>query len=193
MVDHFDRYLYMFLAPVLAPLFFPNEDPVVELMIAYAVLATSMVTRPVGVYIFGMIAKNHNPTKALSISLIGVGCVTFCIGLLPDYSLLGSFAPILLVIFRMCRDVFAAGENSIAKLYILQDKNQKEAFRGSYLYQTSTILGIAFASLAATLVHYADFVWSWRICYLLGGSAAIIGYILRKSVIKIDKKGLLVR
>ncbi len=187
-VDHFDMYLYVFLAPVLAPLFFPNSDSIVELMIAYAVLSTSIVTRPVGVYVFGMIAKKHNPTKALSVSLIGVGCITFGIGLLPDYSLFGVFAPVLLVLLRMCRDVFAAGENAISKLYILQGKNHKEAFCSSYLYQTSTVLGIALASLAATLVEYADFVWSWRICYLFGGSAAIIGYILRKSIITIDKQ-----
>jgi len=187
-VDHFDRYLYVFLAPVLAPLFFPNSDPIIALIIAYSILATSIITRPIGVYVFGMIAKIHGPTKALSNSLIGVGFATLSIGLLPDYNLIGAFAPVLLVIFRMFRDVFAEGENAVAKLYILQDKSTKEAFNGSYLYQASTVLGIAFASLASTLVHYSDYKDSWRICYFLGGGAAIVGYVLRKSAIKIDAK-----
>lgn len=187
-VDHFDTSLYVFLAPVLAPLFFPNSDPVVSLIMAYSILATSMVTRPIGTYIFGMIAKIHGPTRALSYSLIGVGLATLMIGLLPSYSSVGIMAPFLLIIFRIFRGVFAAGESAIAKLYILQDKKEKEAFRGSYLYQTSTILGITLASLATTFVHYIEFEGAWRMCFILGGISALIGYFLRKISMEIVTK-----
>ena len=187
-VDHFDTSIYFFLAPVIAPLFFPHSDPVVALIMAYGILATSMVTRPVGTYIFGMIARTGGPSKALSHSLIGVGMATMMIGVLPDYHTIGILAPILLVVFRIFREVFAAGESAIAKLYILQDKPEKEAFRSSYLYQTSTIFGSVLASLAATFVHYLDIANGWRGVYFLGGSAAIIGYILRRVSIVIPER-----
>ena len=187
-VDHFDTSIYFFLAPVIAPLFFPHSDPVVALIMAYGILATSMVTRPVGTYIFGMIARTGGPSKALSHSLIGVGMATLMIGMLPDYHTIGIMAPILLVIFRIFREVFAAGESAIAKLYILQDKPEKEAFRSSYLYQTSTIFGSVLASLAATFVHYLDIANGWRGVYFLGGSAAIIGYILRRVSIVMPER-----
>ena len=71
-VDHFDTSLYVFLAPLLAPLFFPNEDKVIGLIMAYSVFATTIITRPLGIYIFSIIAQNKGPNLSLSLSLIGV-------------------------------------------------------------------------------------------------------------------------
>lgn len=187
-VDHFDTSIYAFLAPVMAPLFFPHADPVVGLIMAYSIFITSIVTRPFGTYIFGMIARISGPARALSYSLIGVGSATFLMGALPEHSKIGVVAPVLLILLRIIREIFAAGESAIAKLYILQDKSQKEAFTNSYLYQISTICGISLASLAATLVHYLDTENSWRVIFFLGGLAAIIGYILRNnSDVKVEK------
>ena len=185
-VDHFDTSLYVFIAPTLAPIFFPHEDPIVELILAYSVLATSIITRPVGMYIFGVIVRLYGAGRALSYSLIGVGLATMCIGLLPNYYSIGFFAPLLLIIFRVIRDVFSAGESAIAKLYILKDKEEKEAFKGSYLYQTSTVFGMIIASCAATIVQFVELDFAWRFCYVFGGVAAIIGYLMRNNVLKIE-------
>lgn len=187
-IDHFDASIYLFLAPVMAPLFFPYPDLVIALIMAYGILATSIVARPVGTYIFGMITNNSGPSKALSYSLIGAGTTTLIVGILPDYHTIGIAAPILLIIFRIFREIFAAGESAIAKLYIFQDKSEKEVFKSSYLYQTSTIFGIILASVASTFVHYLDITNSWRTVFFLSGFAAIIGYILRKNSIVVPKK-----
>ena len=74
--DHFDTYLYVFLAPVLAKLFFPNSDPVISLILSYSVLSSSIVTRPFGSYIFSIIAARNKTLNALSYSLMGIGCAT---------------------------------------------------------------------------------------------------------------------
>ena len=189
-VDHFDTSLYIFLAPIIAPVFFPNTDKLLSLIMAYGILATSIITKPLGTYLFGMIARLKGPVAALSNSLIGVGVFTVFIGLLPGHATIGWVAPLLFVVFRVLREVFAAGETSIAKLYIMEDKVEQEAFKGSYLYQLSTILGTILASLAATIVYYIDITDSWRVCHLLGGSAAIIGYFLRKLTLQKETKAL---
>jgi MFS family permease len=177
----------VFIAPTLAPLFFPSDDPIIELILAYSILATSIVTRPVGTYIFGIISRLYGPKTSLSYSLIGVGLMTMSIGLLPDYYSIGFIAPIFLILFRVIRDIFAAGESSVAKLYILEDKEEKEAFKGSYLYQVSTVLGMVLASTAATIVQYVELDFAWRICFLFGGVAAIIGYLIRSNVLEVEK------
>lgn len=179
--DHFDTYLYVFLAPLLAKLFFPNSDPVVSLILSYSVLSSSIVTRPFGSYIFSIIAARSNPLNALSYSLMGIGCATMLIGALPSYETIGVAAPILLVMLRMAKGVCAAGESAIAGLYIIEDKSDKPAIRRSYLYQSSTIIGIIFASLVSTLVYYIDTANIWRVFFILGGVASIIGYVLRKK------------
>ena len=186
-VDHFDTTIYVFIAPTLAPIFFPNEDPIIELILVYSILATSIITRPIGTYIFALLAKLYEAGRALSYSLIGVGFGTMCIGLLPGYYSIGVVAPILLILFRMVRDIFAAGESAIAKLYILQDKEGKDAFKGSYLYQISTVFGMVLASSAATIVQYVEIDYAWRFCFAFGGIAAIIGYLIRSNVLEIGK------
>lgn len=79
-VDHFDTSLYIFLAPIIALVFFPNTDKLLSLIMAYGILATSIITKPLGTYLFGMIARLKGPVAALSNSLIGVGVFTVFIG-----------------------------------------------------------------------------------------------------------------
>lgn len=205
-IDHFDTSIYGFLAPILAPLFFPHHDPVISLIMSYSIFATSIVTRPLGSYLFGMIALNKGPMKALIYSLIGVSITTGIIGLLPLYSQYGILSPILLIFFRSFRGIFAAGESAIAKLYIIEDKTEKLAIRSSYIYQTSSMLGIVMAGLVSTVVfevvqnpseyifyltektspsdekYIIEFLNNnfWRICYLLGSIVGLFALILRK-------------
>lgn len=89
LLDHFDAGLYGFLAPVLAPLFFPNHDYVVQLILAYSVLATSLVTRPIGSIIFSILARRSGPVYSLSYSLLGAAISTAFMGLIPIYDSIG--------------------------------------------------------------------------------------------------------
>lgn len=180
-VDHFDTALYAFIAPIMAPLFFPSEDQVVQLIMAYSVFATSMVTRPLGAYFFGLLARGKGPSRSLSYSLIGVGVFTFLIGAIPTHQEIGALAPFLFIILRTIVEIFAAGESAVSRLYILKGKIKDEAFKNSYLHQISTILGVVLASFAAVFVQYMDDDTSWRLMYFLGGAAATIGYYLRKN------------
>jgi len=178
-LDHYDSAIYGFLAPLLAPVFFPNFDPVVQLILAYSVLGTSLVTRPVGSFIFGLIARKYGPLSGMSYSLIGVALAMAFIGFLPSYAEVGWIAPLSLILARMVKGIFAAGESTIAKLYIMEHKPSGQALRASYFYQSSSMLGTIVASAATTLVLAStpDF---WRLCFWVGSLTGIIGYILRR-------------
>ena len=179
-LDHFDTSLFGFLAPVMAPVFFPNEDPLVQLILTYGILVTSIWTRPLGAIIFGIVARKYGPLISLSYSLIGVAVTTFAIGCIPGFNNIGIAAPILLIIIRMVRGVFSSGEITVAKLYIMENKPQILALKVSSLYQTSTILGIILASIASWLVISTNSPELWRLCFWLGGLTGFFGYILRK-------------
>lgn len=179
-VDHFDTSLYGFLAPVMAPYFFPSDDPVVGLILAYSVLGTSIITRIVGSYIFGLIAINYTSTTSLSYSLIGVAVFTMSIGLIPTYQQIGICAPIALILLRIIRGICSAGESAIAKLHIIEGKTDRLAFRSSHTYQTSTMMGIVLASFASTYVISTEIEYLWRFCFLFGGVVGIFGIYLRQ-------------
>ncbi len=179
-LDHFDTALYGFLAPLLSGIFFSNHDKKVALILTYSVLATSLFTRPIGSYFFGVIAKKYGGVFALSHSLIGVALTTTLIGLIPSRAQIGWLSPLLLVVIRTMQGIYSEGECAIAKLFILENKEEKQAFKASYLYNTSTIFGIIFASFISTLVLNADYNKYWRICFIFGGLTAFAGYFLRK-------------
>jgi MFS family permease len=178
-LDHFDTTLYTLLAPHLAPLFFPNTDKTVQLIMAYSVLATSIFTRPLGAIIFGMVARRA-PDQGLYYSLIGLAITTIMIGFLPDYNIIGWLAPAGLIIIRLIQGIFAEGESAIARLYILESKPDAKALQASYLYHSSTILGIAFASIAAYTVELSTFKNAWRLCFWCGSFTGLVGYYLRR-------------
>lgn len=179
-LDHFDTALYGFLAPILSPVFFPYEDPIVNLILAYSVLATSIVTRPLGSYLFGYIAINSGALHALSYSLIGVAITTMLVGFIPNYEMIGWLAPLMLIILRIVQGIFAEGESSIARLYILENKVHIKAFKASYLYQASTLIGIIAASFLSTILIASNYHEYWRLCFILGGASGFIGYLLRR-------------
>lgn len=178
-LDRFDTSLYGFLAPVMGPIFFPGHDLVVQLILTYATSVTSLFSRPIGTFIFGMIAQKKGPLCGLSYSLMGVALTTVCIGCIPGYELLGKLAPLSLIIIRIIRGICAAGESTIAKLYIMENKSHERALTASHLYQSSSMLGIIMASLAATGVIMYGHHW-WRACFWLGGLTGFAGYALRQ-------------
>ncbi|XVN41599.1 MAG: MFS transporter [Rickettsia endosymbiont of Argas persicus] len=180
-LDHFDTALYGFLAPLLAGIFFLNHDKIVALILTYSVLATSLFTRPIGSYFFGVIAKKYGGVFALSHSLIGVALTTALVGLIPSHAQIGWLAPLLLVVIRTMQGIYSEGECAIAKLFILENKEEKKAFKASYLYNTSTMVGIIVASFVSTIILNVDYNSYWRICFIFGGLTALIGYFLRKS------------
>ncbi|MBI2707853.1 MAG: MFS transporter [Proteobacteria bacterium] len=178
-LDHYDSAIYGFLGPILAPVFFPNYEPIVQLILVYSVLSTSLVTRPVGSFIFGLMARRYGPISGMSYSLIGVSLSTVFLGFLPSYEDVGWLAPAGLILIRMVKGVFAAGESTIAKLYIMENKASTHALKASYLYQSSSMLGTILASGAVTLVLSSNDE-AWRLCFWVGGITGLVGYLLRR-------------
>ncbi|WHQ46400.1 MAG: MFS transporter [Candidatus Midichloria sp.] len=185
-LDHFDTAIYSFITPILSEIFFPNDDPIVSLILAYSIFASSLFTRPIGSIVFSMIAKNKGATLALSYSLIGLSITTISIGFIPTYATIGCFAPLILTICRMLQGIFAEGEKAIAKLYIIENKLHIQAVKASTLYQFSSMVGIILVSFAGTLLISSSYSSYWRLCFILGGSVGIIGYSLRKYADKIQ-------
>ncbi len=180
LLDHFDSALYGFLAPIMAPVFFPNHDKINQLILAYSLFATSIFTRPIGAFIFGLFAKNHGAIKAMSYSLLGVATGSILVGIIPGHDIIGWKAALLLIIVRFIKGIFGAGENAIVKLYIIEDKNYRNSFKASYIYQASSIIGIILASSISTLVLISKYEYLWRFCFILGGSVGFVALILRK-------------
>lgn len=180
-LDHYDSALYAFLAPFLAPIFFPESDPLVALIMIYGLKSLSMITRPFGSILFGHLALRYPTKTLLVITLTGVAICTLLIGIIPGYETIGILAPISLAVIRAIQGIFAAGEHNIAALFILEHvKNKKKHSIASSYYLCSTMSGTMLASLAATIVSQTtDPTYYWRIAFIIGIFTCLVGIYLR--------------
>lgn len=184
-LDHYDTNLYGFMAPFLAPLFFPNQDPVVQLILAYGLLSASVVSRPLGAFVFGIFARHIHPQYCLAFSLIGVALSTGAMGCIPTYEVAGVWAPVFLATLRALQGFFGGGESCIAGLCIVGSMPKHS--RGWYggLYQSSTVIGILLASVAVWGIGGSTLQNWWRLPFLIGLLAGICGVVLRFLTIEV--------
>ena len=181
-LDHYDSALYIFLAPFLAPLFFPNHDPALALILTYGIKLSTLITRPAGAIIFGHLAKKYCTKKLLLLTLMAVTISTTLIGFLPTHASIGIAAPILLASIRAIQGFFAAGEHAISSLFILdQVKEVKKHGKASSYYLLSIMMGTLLASTAAWLVSISGAEEElWRAPFLFGIFTGVFGIIIRQ-------------
>lgn len=185
-LEHYDKALYGVLAPFLAPIFFPDQDPVFALMLIYLVYPLAMIARPVGAVFFGYIGDTRGREEALSISLIGVAIATLSIAFIPTGV---PASPLLLLLARALQNFFSAGEVAGGAIYLIEREAQTERRPWvNSLFGASTIIGFLAASGATALLCAFDAIEQhWRTLYLVGGLTGLFGAIVRASKAKVKE------
>jgi MFS family permease len=179
-LDHYDMALYTFLVPFIAPIFFKQEDTIVQLIMAYGLTAVGIFTRPIGSIFFGRLAMRVNPKTLLAITLSGVALSTAAIGIIPGYDSIGSWAIVILLIIRIVQGLFAAGEQSIASILLLDKLEEGTRTKMSSYYVASSMTGTMIASGSAILVSMSSNPeFYWRYAFISGIITGIIGLLLR--------------
>jgi MFS family permease len=91
-------------------LFFPEAEPLVGTLLAFATYGVGFVTRPVGGLVFGHFGDRIGRKAMLVITLIIMGAATSIVGLMPTYETIGIWAPILLTVLRLVQGFGVGGE-----------------------------------------------------------------------------------
>ncbi|MBT4879997.1 MAG: MFS transporter [Alphaproteobacteria bacterium] len=181
MLEYYDIFLYGSLILVLSPLFFPHEDPEISRLFGLVVFAAGFILRPISGLLFGYFGDKFGRKKPLQLSMFFISLPTLMIGLLPTFSEIGIWAPILLLICRLVQNFFVAGEFAGASVLLLENAPEgKKAYTGGILY-----MGTCFALLLSFCLGYiftnsAIPSWGWRVPFVLGGVFGLFGYFLRR-------------
>jgi len=180
--EHYDTALFGFLSPFLAPLIFPDKEPIVALILTYAIIPLGMLARPIGSLVFGYIGDVYGRKQALFLTLAGMSFVSGCIAFSPTYSQAGILAPIIFCIGRALQNFLAAGETMGGAIFLLENSSVKRHDLFSSLYSASTMGGHLLASLGVFLLGYYNLTTSgWRFLYLFGCITALFGCLIRRS------------
>lgn len=183
-LEWYDYALYGYMAPILGKLFFPAEDPSVQLLATFGVFAVGFIFRPLGAVFFGYLGDTYGRRKAMVVAILMMAIPTGCIGLLPTYAQIGIVAPILLTLIRILQGISLGGEFSGSIAYIVEHAPaDKRGIAGSTSV-VSLILGFLMGSFVAlafsSSLSVEDFEsWGWRIPFLLGIAIGFIGFYIR--------------
>jgi MHS family shikimate/dehydroshikimate transporter-like MFS transporter len=187
LVEWYDFFLYGTAAALIFnKLFFPNFDPLVGTLVAFATFGAGFIARPIGGLIFGHYGDKIGRKAILIITLLMMGGSTFLIGLLPTYDSIGIWAPILLVTLRIFQGIGIGGEyGGAALLTIEHSPRNKRGFWGGVV-QSATSGGLLLASgvfsLTTMLSPEAFQSWGWRIPFLVSILLLGVGTFIRLKI-----------
>jgi len=110
-IEWYDFFLYSTVTGlVFARLYFPQSDPLVGTLEAFAIYAVGFVARPVGAAIFGHYGDRVGRKSTLIASLLLMGVATFLVALVPTYQRIGIWGAVILTVLRFVQGVGVGGE-----------------------------------------------------------------------------------
>ncbi|MFJ9339156.1 glycine betaine/L-proline transporter ProP [Streptomyces sp. NPDC101733] len=183
-MEWFDFGIYSYLAVTLGHVFFPSGSATTQLLSSFATFAVAFLVRPLGGLFFGPMGDRLGRKKVLALTMIMMAVGTFAIGLIPSHDMIGLWAPVLLIVFRMLQGFSTGGEYGGASTFIAEyAPDKRRGFFGSFL-EFGTLAGyIGAAGLVTTLYAVLDDAqmetWGWRIPFLVAGPLGLVGLYLR--------------
>lgn len=186
-VEQFDYGLYGYMAPVLAPAFFPQSNQTVAVLSTYAIIAIACLFRPLGGTLVGRWGDRVGRKKTLLWTIVFMGVTTAMIGALPTYQQIGIFAPLLLLLLRVIQGMVSGGEYVGAVAFIVEWAEPKR--RGYYASYASNscfagiLAGAGTAALTSWIFQGPTLdSWGWRIPFLLALPLSAVGIWLRRRI-----------
>ncbi|MER7756850.1 MFS transporter [Kitasatospora sp. NPDC097643] len=187
-IEFYDFFLYGTAAAlVFGPVFFPELGAVGALLAAFSVYAVAFLARPLGAVLFGHFGDRLGRKTTLVVSLLLMGVATAAVGVLPGFGAWGWWAPVALVVLRVCQGVGLGGEWGGAALLIAE--NAPTARRGRYggFLQLGPTSGFVLANgvflvLQLALDEGAFREWGWRVPFLASLGLVAVGLFVRLRI-----------
>jgi MFS family permease len=118
LVEWYDFYVYALAAFYFSAAFFPNSEPLVQLIATSGIFAAGFFTRPIGGWFFGRYADRHGRRASMVLAIVLMGAGSLMIACLPTYAQAGVLAPMLLLIGRLIQGFSTGGEYGTAATYM---------------------------------------------------------------------------
>lgn len=174
-------------ATVFPKLFFPTLSTQSGLLAAFATFGVGFFARPLGGVLFGALGDRIGRKSVLLYTLVLMGMSSFLIGCLPGYSVIGIYAPVLLVLLRFLQGVALGGEATGAQLLTMEHAPpHRRGLFGSFINlgnsASAAVANGALFVLYAVLGEETFESWGWRMPFLLSFVLVLLGLYIRRRV-----------
>ncbi len=165
MLDAFDFFVLVFTIPAIAK-DFHTDIPAVA-----GTIAVTLAFRPVGAFIFGLLADRYGRRLPLMLDLVFYSVIEFASGLAPNYT--------TFLVLRALFGIGMGGEWGVGASLVMEKVPPR--WRGvlSGLLQE----GYAVGYLLAACCYFTVFPsWGWRPMFFIGGLPALLAVFVRYRV-----------
>lgn len=153
------------------------------------VVASALLGRPAGAFIFGLISDRLGRKKVAALSLTGSGICVLLTAALPGYESIGIVSVASLILLRFLTGMFVGGQYTGAVTLAMEEcPPERRGFYGAFIGSSANLSFIAIAALGIILMRampphgvgsaYVD--WGWRIPFVIG---AILTFISRRYLL----------
>jgi metabolite-proton symporter len=187
-VEWYDLFVFATAsALVFNKVFFPGFLPLIGTLLAFGTFASAYLARIAGAALFGHFGDRLGRKSMLLVSLLLMGVATFAIGLLPDYGVIGIWAPILLLTLRIVQGLALGGEWGGAVLMAVEHAPaDKRGLYGSWVQigvpAGTLIANLAFLVTSSLLSPAALLSWGWRVPFLASALLVGVGLYIRLNM-----------
>lgn len=188
MIEGYDFSSYGYLAVFLAPLFFPNADPVVSLLLALLVFGGAYLARPLGGIVFGLLGDRIDRGRVLVATIVCMGVATTLIGVLPTYESVGVTATVLLILLRLVQGFSVGAEVAGAATFVSEAAPNRVKGRFGAFNPAGATGGFALAAAvtgttSAIVGPEAMAAWGWRVPFLVSLPLTVLAFVIRRRIL----------
>ena len=189
-IEWYDFFLYSTVTGlVFAKLFFPNSDPWVGTLEAFAIYAVGFVARPIGAAIFGHYGDRIGRKSTLIATLLLMGLATAAVAVVPTYSSIGIWGAVILTVLRFIQGVGVGGEWGGSVLMSMEwARNDRSRGLIASWPQFGVPCGLFLANLAvlsfSQMAGENFLAWGWRIPFALSLVLVGVGLYIRLGILE---------
>ena len=186
-LEMYDFVMYIFFAPTIAALFFPEDNHYIGMLATYGIFAIGYFMRPLGGLIFGYLGDKTGRKKWLLVSILLMGFSTLAMGCLPSYQTIGIAAPILLTLLRLLQGIAVGADLPGGITFVVEHAASKTRGFNCGMVFLGVNTGLLGASAAAAVItgFWTDAElrdWGWRIGFWSSALLVVLGYYLRRGL-----------
>ena len=185
-LEFYDFVIFIFFAVVISQLFFPPDMPDwLRQVQTFGIFAAGYLARPLGGIIMAHFGDLAGRKRMFMLSVLLMALPTLLIGLLPTYSSIGIWAPLLLLLLRVMQGAAIGGEIPGAWVFVAEHVPPRHVGFACGTLTAGLTGGILLGSLVAMAVtrSYAPdelLAGGWRVPFLLGGAFGLLAVWLRQ-------------
>src|SRR5271155_632356 len=187
-MEWYDFGVYGYIATTIAQVFYPGDSvSAVHLIATFSTLAAAYVVRPLGGFVLGPLGDRVGRKRVLVITILLMAVGTTMSGLVPGYSTIGIWAPILLLVARIFQGLSTGGEFVGAMTYLVERAPDRKRGMMVGFLPLGNLVGFVLAGLLVTalqawLPSRDMLAWGWRIPLLLGAPFGVLALYLRLRI-----------